>query len=259
MSTVTQRVNEVRQPGYGLLNPRLFEEIQYKSKQSLQDMENVPARFTGLVVDYMTRFLSGETVKQAFQIPLIGSQLVREQGMAQEYLSHITSLSELSVWNAYKLIGYDQICRHHAPSDIVQIANINPDKGTIHNAQVMIERGLEFITSAGGLIDVPNTFPGGYTDLVSKGDLDYITANGLWDFKVTRLRQPTKKYTLQILIYYRLGLHSKFRNEYEKLEFIGIFNPRYNLAHRLPVSDIPQHITRIVDTEVIGYSVADAK
>ena len=51
------------------------------------------------------------------------------------------------------------------------------------------------------------TFDGGYTDRVTSGDGDLLTADGLWDLKVSRW-PPNPTYTLQLLVYWRLGLHS---------------------------------------------------
>ena len=68
------------------------------------------------------------------------------------------------------------------------------------------------------------TFEGGYTDIVSSGDGDYLTEDTLWDFKVSK-EEPKSKYTLQLLMYYIMGCHS-IHPEFQKIEKLGIFNPR---------------------------------
>ena len=49
------------------------------------------------------------------------------------------------------------------------------------------------------------TFEGGYTNIVSSGDGDYLTEDTLWDFKVSK-EEPKSKYTLQLLMYYIMGV-----------------------------------------------------
>ena len=45
------------------------------------------------------------------------------------------------------------------------------------------------------------TFDGGYTDIVTAGDGDFLTFDTLWDFKVS-IKPPTNANTLQLLMYY---------------------------------------------------------
>lgn len=95
------------------------------------------------------------------------------------------------------------------------------------------------------------TFEGAYTDIISSGDGDFTTENTLWDFKVTK-RPIRKEHTLQLLIYWRMGLHS-IHPEFKKIKFLGIYNPRKNEVLRLDVSNIPQNLIVEIEKEVIGY------
>ena len=54
----------------------------------------------------------------------------------------------------------------------------------------MVLRSLAFIENYGPIIKDGFTFEGGYTDIVSSGDGDYLTENTLWDFKVPTPRTP---------------------------------------------------------------------
>ena len=95
------------------------------------------------------------------------------------------------------------------------------------------------------------TFEGGYTDTVSYGDGDFTTPDALWDFKVSKL--PIKKeHTLQLLMYWRMGLHS-VHPEFQSIRYLGIFNPRTNTASRLSVDSISVGIIEEVEKDVIGY------
>ena len=95
------------------------------------------------------------------------------------------------------------------------------------------------------------TFEGAYTPMVSSGDGDFTTADTLWDFKVSKM--PIKKeHTLQLLMYWRMGLHS-VHPEFKDVRFLGIYNPRSNTASRLAVSDIPNDVIEQVERDVICY------
>ena len=53
----------------------------------------------------------------------------------------------------------------------------------------MVLRSLAFIENYGPIIKDGFTFEGAYTDVVTIGDGDYLTADTLWDFKVSKKSQ----------------------------------------------------------------------
>ena len=79
----------------------------------------------------------------------------------------------------------------------------------------------------------------------------FLTSDTLWDFKVSKNRITTK-HTLQLLMYWRMGLHS-IHPEYKSVKYLGIYNPRLNLVYRLNVEEISSDVIDEVETEVIGY------
>ena len=87
--------------------------------------------------------------------------------------------------------------------------------------------------------------------MIASGDGDFITHDTLWDFKVSK-NPPTSKHTLQILIYWRMGLHS-VHPEYKAIKYLGIYNPRLNMVYRVDVDSITEETIRSVDKDVIGY------
>ena len=71
MASVTARVREVKQPRGGYIKPSQFEEISFNDGKVLGE-ENVHASIIGIVVDYMTRYMSGAKVEDAFRISIEG-------------------------------------------------------------------------------------------------------------------------------------------------------------------------------------------
>lgn len=126
-----------------------------------------------------------------------------------------------------------------------------PDAETISNIRTMVNRSINFFNTYGPIIKDGFTFEGGYTNIVSTGDGDFLTRDTLWDFKVSN-KKPTNAHTLQLLMYYIMGLYS-IHSEFQNVTNLGIYNPRLNSVYLLEISKIPLEILDEVSTEVIGY------
>ncbi len=115
----------------------------------------------------------------------------------------------------------------------------------------MVKRSILFFNKYGPIIKGGFTFDGGYTDIINSGDGDFLTSDTLWDFKVSK-NNLTSVQTLQILIYYIMGIHS-MHDEFRSIQKLGIFNPRINCTYLKVITDIPTEIIAEVSTKVIGY------
>lgn len=251
MKSVTQRIKEVKQPAGGYINPKDFETIELEDQIELNSEENINPGLVGLAVDYMTRFMSNGNIEEAFKISLMGAQKINEIKKAQKLLDNITGLDNESIINACKLCGYD-VCYRAGTAYFKNVDEINPDENTIYNIKVMIERGLSFFEKYGPVVQDGITFAGGYTSIVSAGDADFITNDTLWDFKVSK-GNLTKDYTLQLIIYYLLGVHS-YSCDFSNIKKLGIFNPRKNIVYQYEIKNISKEIIKEIETEVIGYA-----
>lgn len=216
----------------------------------LNPEENIHASLIGMAVDYMTRFLSGTSVEESFKISKMGAQIIKEDKKAKKLMSDIKGLDDVSIINAVKLSGFDVVYRAggmgYKPVD-----EINPDTLTIENIRTMVERSLNFLKLYGPKVLDGFEFEGGYTSDVRIGDGDFTTEDTLWDFKVTK--SPIKKeHTLQLLMYWRMGLHS-VHTEFQSIKYLGVYNPRMNSVYRIAISEIPNDVISEVETDVIGY------
>ncbi|AOG28554.1 hypothetical protein [Cutibacterium avidum] len=116
----------------------------------------------------------------------------------------------------------------------------------------IVRRITAFIASVGPVVaDGFHFDPDGYTETVSQGDGDLLTADTLWDIKVSK-NPPTKENTLQLLMYYLMGHHSG-QDIFGIVTCMGIFNPRLNTIYRLPAADIDADTIAAVSHDVIGY------
>lgn len=251
MVSVTKRINQIKQPRGGYVNPKEFEVITYDDGIELYEDENVHASLIGLAVDYLTRYMMGEkSVSDVFKISLSGAKLIGETKHAMQLLEDIKGLDDKSIINACKLSGYD-VCFRAGIMGYRPVEDILADKNTISNIKIMVNRSLTFWEKYGPVTKVGATFEGGYTDIVSSGDCDYLTKDTLWDFKVSKTA-PRNKYTLQLLMYYIMGCHS-IHDEFQDIKCLGIYNPRLNKVYLCELSDIKPEIIEEVERVVIGY------
>lgn len=260
MSSVTARIAEVKQPRGGYIKPSQFVTQKLENNMKLNENENIHGIIIGLTVDYLTRYMMGSDPFDAFNIPLLGAKIAenifqKKKAIAKAILllSNINGLTDYSIINACKLTTYDVWLRNPIGAISSKTADeINPDESTIQNIRVLVQRCLYFWNIYGPIIKEGFTFgPNGYTKVVDSGDGDYLTADTLWDFKVSKSR-PTSKHTLQLLMYWIMGLHSG-QAEFTNINKLGFFNPRLNEVYLLNTKDIPTEIIEIVEKDIICY------
>ena len=249
MYTVTQRVKQFKQPKGGFINPKQFSVVHMEDNSTLNP-ENISPSNVGTVVDYLTRFMTGTPKDQAFHVPILGAMNVKDVDRCYDLLERVTGLDDDSIFSACQLTGYDVAYRagkmFYKPIDTIQ-----PDTATIENIRIMVNRSLAFWKQYGPVVLDGFNFHGGYTNTISAGDGDFLTADTLWDFKVLS-SEPKNTHTLQLLVYYLLGIHST-HPEFKTIKRLGIFNPRLNKVYLLNIDSIPKEIVQTVSTDVIGY------
>ena len=251
MSSVTQRISQIKQPRGGYIKPSQMEEVELEIKEELYESENISPTVIGMVIDYMTRFVMTGDKESAFAISIQGANIAGVD--AKRFLKHIKKLDKKSIINACKLVTYDVWYRN--PMNALKSRGpeeTNPDNKTIENVRIMVERSIDFWKTYGPITSDGFTFePNGYTNIVNTGDGDFLTEDTLWDFKVSKSK-PTSKHTLQLLMYWIMGQHSG-QDIFKTITRIGIYNPRLNCAYTLDVDRISDEVIKEVEEKVIGY------
>ena len=251
MLSVTQRIHSIKQPYKGYLPVSSFGEEFYNDARTLNPQENIHGSFVGLAVDYLTRFQITNNAAESFEISMRGAEeLAVYFGKVNHYkraLELLESVQQGDIAAAVKLTAYDGVFR----AGVTEIDDLNPDSATIENISIMVKRGVDFLNNGAPIVKPGFTFEGGYTDIVSSGDGDYLTQDTLIDFKVLR-GKFNKDHTLQILMYYLMELHSVHK-EFQKVERFSLFNPRKNFSIFINVKDIEPKIIQTVSEEIIGY------
>lgn len=126
MTSVTQRIAQIKQPRGGYLN--------------------IHASLVGLAVDYMTRYTMGAPAEQAFEISLLGSSYVKQEDKARTLLQKVKGLDDQSILSACQLVGYD-VCRRAGILKYRPVEDIQADEKTTHNVRTMVNRSLAFWAS----------------------------------------------------------------------------------------------------------------
>lgn len=258
MYSVTQRISAIKQPRGGYINPRSLSVKTLEDLGSLHDSkgENISPILVGIAVDYMTRFACGTPAKEAFCISFLGAALVGETTNAESLADKICGLDDASIIAACKLAGYDSAFRAGLQA-YRPVSGISPNSATVENIREMVKRGYRFFEEYGPVTHDGITFEGGYTFMVSTGDGDFTTADTLWDFKVS-VKPPTSKHTLQVCMYWLLGLHSIHADIYRAIDKLGFFNPRLGTVYTISVSDIPDEVLHEIEMDVICYEEDEA-
>ncbi len=252
MTSVTSRAKGTEQPRGGYIPLKRFKITKLDDGIILNPKENIHSSSVGMAVDYLTRVNIGTDAESVFFASLRGAANIHETAEAMELLNDVNSIDDQSIINACKLSGYD-VCYRASRALYKPVEGINPDEDTIENIRTMVKRGITFFEKYGPIVLDGFTFDGAYTDIVTTGDGDFLTESTLWDFKVS-VSKPNKNHTLQILMYYLMGLRSVHKAEFENLDSLGFFNPRLNHVYLLEVENIGIDLIDKISKEVIGYS-----
>lgn len=257
MTTVVQRIKEVTQPRGGYINPRSMTVRQVDDGEPSpldHTAENIHASLVGLAVDYLTRLANGADPRDAFAISLKGAYNIgrAEAAIAEAEVNSLTAgkIDDDAISSACKLASFD-IGYRRGPHMYNPDARSKPDQVTTDHIASMVERSLTFIREYGPIVLDGFTFPGGYSEIVTAGDGDFLTADTLWDFKVS-VNGPTNDHTLQLLMYLLMGQRSVVP-EFDSVTHLGVFNPRLNTVYRIGVAELPANVVAAVSHDVIGY------
>lgn len=250
MSSILEIIKNTKQPKNGYLEVNKFKEVSFSDDLVISDSENIPISIVGIVIDYMTRFMITNDVRNSFRVSLSGAKTIDQSEKAEELIQKITGLNNESIVAACKLAGYDVCFRIH-PDYYTPIEDINPDEQSIENIKNMVNRSLLFVKEYGPIIKDGFTLEGGYTNKITAGDGDYLTEGTIWCLKLGA-NGITIKDTLEILLTYLMGKHSNY-SELRDVHCISFYNPRLNKVFSLNTSDIPKEVIDEVEKNIIGY------
>lgn len=239
--SVTEFCDLFVQPNGGYLPISDFSKVLNADNEVI-DYETNPS-IVGLVVDYLSRVeIVDGNINEIFNISHSGAIISNELIKYNSLISTIKKgLSDETIKSAAKLVTLDSVYRAGVLNSYDLELEIS--KTDISSIRRMIKRVLLFHDKY-KIIETGMTFEGSYTNVIVKGDADFLTEEGLWDLKVIK-SEPTTKHTLQLLLYYILGV-----KKYGNIKYIGFFNPKLNIEYIINVYDIDKYIIKNIMLEI---------
>lgn len=263
MFSVTQRIKSIKgtpnaQPRGGFLPTKQLKIEEYSDGYELKtEYEQVHASLVGLTVDYLTRFIFDKNARDAFAISLMGAELIGERNYALKLITSIEkewkkkqTITDKIVANALQLSAYDVVYRS-SPLGYRPAKDVVADPFTTTDIYMMLDRTLSFLKTQKPLVAFGFSFSGKDAKYIRIGDGDALTQDAIIDFKVS-VKPPTSDHTLQLLIYYLMGLH-EYPEVFENVTKITIFNPRLNASYSYDLPQLEQWVINEINTNIIGY------
>lgn len=275
--TASSIAKSTKQPRGGYLPAARFQKVQLEDGRTLAPEENLAGGTVGSAVEYLSRILDGEDAFEALVVPSNGAlvledtlrrkslRYIEDEKAAEaayqkdmqenfpvdipERLESIHGADDTSIRHICQMCSYE-VCYRQGPALFRPLPD--PDDATIQNIRIMAERALAFLQQYGPVTHRHYRFPpNAFNHKVCNAEPDFLTRDTLWDFKCIRTR-PTSVNTLQLLIYYIMGLQAD-PEVFGQLTRLGIFNPRSNTVYTLPIDSIPQDVIETVRRDLLGY------
>ena len=262
-ASVTGILTNIKQPRGGYLPLSTFDIESHCDDLRVVGDYNIAPSLVGLAVDYGTRIALGNDTEETFEVATVGAGMVGASDVAESLIADIDAaalesgeIDEKSVVSLCKLSGFDSAFRAGA-SAYRPVSEINPDRQTIADIGNLILRAKAFFDASAEPVIAGFTFEGAYTDDAGASDGDYICGDTLWDLKVSK-NEPTIKNTMQVLLYYLMGLRSS-KDEFKAVTRIGLFNPWLQKSWSISVLDLDESFLSMVENDILGYMPRHAR
>ncbi len=280
MATVSRVARSEPQPSGGYLPAKWFTKSTVVFKTVDEDKEDTirltDAEFSketihpttiGMIVDLLTRVLLFGKEQDVYEIARMGELYAESRGILREdfltlddFIVKVKGTDKESVDAVCQIVLFESIYR----SGMEPNWNQEIDDLTYQHIKLMVERSVSFLKSS-GVTGCGQKFPCAYNKKICAGDMDFLSADTLFDMKVSKKDQLDSKQTLQLGMYYTMGkISSKFRPEYCKefgtMHKVAIYNPRSNLVFELDMDEVDDS-TKIAIEEVVcgGYDYEKIK
>lgn len=280
MSSVSELVETIEQPAFGILPVRLFEKKELKQDSYVvSNNSSIPAVHLGLIVDYCIKYILGVKLSDILHVEYAGYaehirvsaikffDSVSEQSLTQIYiederkricLSDFISRVENAetfdefVTNMLYVIQYGDFIRNigYAYNRVGEVFDTKLSKDELRDILIFFMRTRGWIDTFEKATPMYKFKPFGYNNTVTSGEGDFCTKNTLWDLKVSN-GEPTTKDTLQLLIYYIMAKHSGNRL-YKYVDSVGVYNPKLDATWICNMEEVDSSIIRNVQ-DMLGF------
>ena len=260
------------QPRGGYLPPKSWEVEDMDGNSELAEAVqevgeycSISPQTVGMVVDYLFRsdyglIHSDDPVKamaDAFRISIMGANMVGLVDKAYKYFRNIAlelikgqdRNNKVIIENACRLVQFDSVVRAMYIPDDKPVHLDEVDVEYIACLEMMLVNRFSHLEKP--IVEMGFIVSGDGAKNISSSDGDYLTEDSLIDLKVSK-KEPDAKNTLQLLLYYLMGLHEN-PEVFGKLKYLKILNPRLNKVYTYDLSNLPQSAVDEVNQKIIGY------
>ena len=283
MNSVTDIIKIIDQPYGGLLPISKFVESRVDDSYGTLICSMQPL-YVGKTIDSALHLLVGKEPEKVLADALKGYN-TRVEALANKYRNPAESESQLELYiqqedikkhvdvahmlsvireavektdvvtvlnETYGIIQYEEW--NTRLSTKYNFASINDTiktvpKGDMKKLYIMLYRTLKWLQRYDYRVQDFKFYPDGYTDTVQYGVGDFICNNIMFDVKCTK-NKPTSQNTVQILVYYCMGLRSN-NKLYKHIKQIGLYSPITNTEWIMDVKDIPVESIQYIN-DIIG-------
>ena len=215
-----------------IVSARKFKKIEYLSDNfgalSLED-ENISAATTGTLIDFLTRVIVLKD-DDAFGESARGVSELANKEQTQRYLFNCATFKVLidnkkiddledDVFNlGLEICSWEQGIR----SGLYVPPSIYPDEVTISHYKIMLNRAKVYLNKIGSIIRT--SYASATENGLITGDGDYLAADTLIDFKVSKRATMAPNWVRQLFLY-RVLLRDEIVSP-NQIKNLIIFNPR---------------------------------
>lgn len=274
MSSVSELVEKIEQPVFGILPVSCFEKKELRQDSYVLSNKNtIPAIHLGLIVDYCIKYILGVKLSDILHVEYAGyAEHIRvsaikyfdslsEQSLTQIYiederkkicLSDFVSNVENAktfeefVTNMLYVIQYGDFVRNirYAYNRVGEVFDTKLSQEELDDILIFFLRTQSWIKTFDKAVPMYKFKPFGYNNTVTSGEGDFCTKYTLWDLKVSN-GEPTTNDTLQLLIYYIMAKNSGNRL-YKYVDSIGVYNPKLDSTWLCKIENVdPSTINRV--------------
>lgn len=277
VGSVTARIKEVKQPFGAYIQNKMFISKQFNDNNEVKPLsDKYYSMIQGTMVDNLVRVACGFNKLEVFKLSIGGAMLVdkammgfmpnyngvRAVNSTHKLINGITGLDDDSLHCAFRLVELEGCYRNIDNVikidvyDLLEPCDYSEFSVMANNVRIMVDRTVKFIGSFGNAPKISGlTFEGGYTSTVNSGDCDYVIGDTLVDLKCSVSKYMRSDWSLQLAMYYIMGLHSKNSEIFKGVKKLCIFNAVYNKSYTLDISKIDDKTMYIISKFVLGYNM----
>ena len=238
-----------------IVSARKFKKIEYLSDNfgalSLED-ENISAATTGTLIDFLTRVIVLKD-DDAFGESARGVSELANKEQTQRYLFNCATFKVLidnkkiddledDVFNlGLEICSWEQGIR----SGLYVPPSIYPDEVTISHYKIMLNRAKVYLNKIGSIIRT--SYASATENGLITGDGDYLAADTLIDFKVSKRATMAPNWVRQLFLY-RVLLRDEIVSP-DQIKKLMIFNPRRDEGFLLDLTTINPDILTFVKSQ----------